>query len=269
MSTERSSLARAFEAMAEDAGHMGAAVSAEQLDLLRDERGKLPGNVFQLVRENERQRGPGRPAGSRNRRSDDLARLYLSKYPDPVLAMGALANTPLDQLIETILIADSTVEREERLFDLIDRAEAMIAEVMKGLSAGVVSEATIDKVTAILDRIFDAAKALKMKPGDLAIKALNLTLAAQRSAAEYIHSKKPVAMDVTHRVDGVILAAPMAPAGATFDQRDELIRKAGEGIARMLADGRIDPAMIANYRMVDGQLVDAEFTEVDDDGGDK
>lgn len=242
---------------------MGAWVSPHQLDLLRDDKGKLPGNVFQLVREGERQRGPGRPAGSRNRRNDDLARLYLSKYPDPVLAMGALANTPLDQLIETILIADSTAEREERLFGLIERAEAMIAGVMKGV-AGAVSDTTIDKVTAILDRVFDAAKALKMKPGDLAIKALNLTLAAHKAAAEYVHSKKPVAVDVTARVDGVIVAAPVAPAGATFDERDSLIRMAGEGIARMLADGRIDPTTIANYRMIDGQLVDAEFADVDD-----
>lgn len=260
---EPSSLERAFRAEASEDAVLGAARSAEQLDMLRGEDGKLPQNVFRLVREAEQaeRRGPGRKPGSRNKRSDDLARLIVHQHGDPVMAMASLYSRPLDQLIELVLIADSTAEREERLLRLIDRAETMIDTMMGLVRTGAVPSEKIDKVTSILDRVFDAAKALKMKPGDLAIKALNLQLAAAKSVAEYVHSKKPVEANVNLGVDGVIVMAG-APQ-ASFDQHDAATRMAADAIAGMLRDGRIEPEQLANYQFVEGEFV--EVADADDD----
>ena len=179
-------------------------------------------------------------------------------------------------MIELVLIADSTAEREERLLGLIDKAEDMIGALMGSIKSGAIFvgesgsmiaadriDKRIDKVSDLLERVFDAAKALKMKPGDLAIKALNLQLAAARATAEYVHSKKPVEAVLTHKTDGVIVMPAVQPA-ATFEQRGELVRQAADGIAKMLESGRIDPAQLADYRFVDGQFVDAEFEDVED-----
>lgn len=245
---------------------MGAATSPEQLELLRGDDGKLPGNVFQMMRAAAAKRGPGRPEGARNRRSDDLAKLIVHQHGDPVMAMAAMYSMPIDQLIELVLIADSTAEREDRLLKLVERAEGLIDALMLTIKAGGGGDALgnkVDKVATLLDRVFDAAKALKMKPGDLAIKALNLQLAAAKATAEYVHSKKPVEANVHVKSDGV-LVMPGAPAGSTFDQSDALVRQAADGIANMLRDGKIEPAQLADYRFVDGQFVDAEFSDVED-----
>ena len=55
---------------------------AEQLELLRDEHGNLPKNVFALARKQ------GRPLGARNKRDQDLAKYIVEKYGDPVDAVG-------------------------------------------------------------------------------------------------------------------------------------------------------------------------------------
>lgn len=265
MSTDRPALERAIirELGSED-GVLGAAQTSEQLDLLRDATGKLPQNVFRLAREEAARRGPGRPAGATNRRNDMLARLVVQQHGDPVMAMASMYSRPLDQLIELVLIADSTAEREERLLGLIDRAEAMIRQCMDLVTSGGLAGDKIDKITGMLDRVFDAAKALKMKPGDLAIKALNLQLAAARSVAEYVHSKKPVEATVNVKTDGVIVM-PAVQSAASFEQKDALVRQAADGIAKMLADGSMDAQQLAEYRFVDGQFVDGEWADVLDD----
>jgi hypothetical protein len=263
MGAEPSSLEKAFTAEAPEDAVLGFAQSAEQLDLLRGDDGKLPQNVFRIVRqEGDRQRGKGRPPGARNKRNDDLAKLIVHQHGDPVMAMASLYSRPLDQLIELVLIADSTAEREERLLALCESAEGMInAMVRKLADGGFVDPSLLNAATHALERVFDAAKALKMKPGDLAIKALNLQLAAAKAVAEYVHSKKPVEANVSVAVDGVMVMAA-APAGSTFDQQDAIVRQAADGIAEMLRDGQIDPARLADFRFVDGQFVEAEFTEV-------
>ena len=58
--------------------------SAQQLDLLRDEDGRLPPNVFALARKQ------GRPPGARNKRDQDLAKYIVEKYGDPVDAIGSV-----------------------------------------------------------------------------------------------------------------------------------------------------------------------------------
>jgi hypothetical protein len=272
MTTQPSSLERAVLDHGGEPSFLGVATSAEQLDLLRDADGKLPQDVFRLVREGKVERGRGRPLNSRNKRNDDVARYYTQRFGDPLIAIGELANTPFDQLIELILVADSTAEREERLLRLIDSAEELIKSLMASIKAGALAagdklDQRIDKVATLLERVFDAAKALKMKPGDLAIKALNLQLAAHKVALEYVHSKKPVEANVNVRSDGVIVGLAPKP-GASVEDKDALLRKAGEGIAKMLADGRVDPSRLGEYRFVDGQFVEGEFSEVVDDGGD-
>lgn len=55
---------------------------AAQLELLRDEHGNLPKNVFALARKQ------GRPPGARNKRDQYLAKYIVEKYGDPVDAVG-------------------------------------------------------------------------------------------------------------------------------------------------------------------------------------
>lgn len=271
MTAKPSSLEAALRDRAGSEGIMGADVSPEQLELLRGADGRLPQNVFRLMRAPER-RGPGRPKDARNKRSQDLAKLIIHKHGDPVMAMAAMYAMPIDQLIELILIADSTAEREERLLQLVDKAGELIDTLMASIKAGglIASDkldSRIDKVSTLLDRVFDAAKALKMKPGDLAIKALNLQLAAAKATAEYVHSKKPVEANVNVKSDGV-LVMPGAPAGATFDAADALVRQAADSIAEALRTGRIEASDLTGLRLIEGQLVDAEWKPVNDGDAD-
>ena len=115
MSTKPSSLEGAAQEFIDSAGDemgapegiMGRRATPEQLDAFRDPKGNLPPNVFQLVRQGEGEtRGPGRPKGSRNKRSDDLARLIAHKYGDPVEYMASLYAMPFDQLVELVKKAD-------------------------------------------------------------------------------------------------------------------------------------------------------------------
>lgn len=112
MSTAPSSLeAAAREQLGEKSngtGITGAENTPEQIDAFRDDRGDLPSNVFQLLRQQdgEAQRGPGRPKGARNKRSQELAKLIAHKYGDPVEYMASLYAMPLDQVIELLKLAD-------------------------------------------------------------------------------------------------------------------------------------------------------------------
>ena len=266
MTVRPSSLEAAIRERAGNEGIMGAAVTSEQLELLRGKDGKLPDNVFRLIRQNSR-KGPGRPLNARNKRSEALSKLIVHQHGDPVMAMASMYSMPIDELIELVLIADSTAEREARLLDLIAKAEDLIDELMKSIKAGGIGSSDsldkrIDKVATLMDRVFDAAKALKMKPGDLAIKALNLQLAAAKATAEYVHSKKPVEANVNVKSDGV-LVMPGAPQGATFDQSDALVRQAADGIANALRKGAIEANQIAGLRLIDGQLVNEDQSPVD------
>lgn len=209
MSTASTSLERAFRA--EVGGLFGGEVDPASIDALRDRHGKLPGNVFQLVRQGEAARGPGRPKGALNRRNADLAKLLDHHGPDPVLWMQSLFAMPLDQLVELLATADG-----------------------KGKSG---------------------------KRGDLAIKALNVQLAAAKAVGEYRHSKKPVEANVNLKSDGVIVMPGMTGGG--FGEIDAATREAGEVIARALAGGSIDVAQLAGMKLLGGQLVDAEFEDVD------
>lgn len=47
-------------------------------------------------------RGPGRPAGARNIRTEQTARVIVARYGDPLIASAAIGNMPLDQLVTFI-----------------------------------------------------------------------------------------------------------------------------------------------------------------------
>ncbi|MFX4085618.1 hypothetical protein ACKU27_11000 [Sphingobium yanoikuyae] len=204
MSTEPSSLEKAMRAVTGES--ITAGMEPEQLDMLRDEKGFLPSDVFRRMR----QRGPGRPAGARNKRNDDLAKLVAQQHGDPVLFMASLYSTPLDQLVELMLIADP------------------------------------------------GGKVQKM--GDIVAKALAVQLQAAKSVAEYTHSKKPVQAEVKVGVDGVIFM----PAASALGQSP--VEQVMGTIAAAVNDGRIDPAQLADLRIVDGEF--AELIGDDEEGDD-
>lgn len=208
---EPSSLMRA---MAAEAGVMpgsvmGVEMEAEQLDLLRDpETQKLPANVFRLARSRAETRGPGRPKGAVNRKSDQLAKLIVGKYGCPVEGMAAIYAMPLDQLVELLLIADGSKDREERLLAIADKAQVLVDRLLDGeAGAGTVNSDQLDRVAELIERLGDFAKLLKTKPGELALKALNTQLQARREVAQYVRSKMPTAIDLNQRAD-VILNIP-------------------------------------------------------------
>jgi len=220
MSTEPSSLEGAIRDEMESQGRLGPLGGAqpEQLDAFREpDTGKLPANVFQLVRQQPGgdARGRGRPKGSKNKRSADLAKLIVHKFGDPVEAMASLYAMPFFDLCEMVRAADPGKDS---------------------------------------------------KRGDIAIKVLNIQLAAAKSVAEYVHSKKPVEAKITSNVDAVIVMPGMGGAASAFDALDADTRRAAEIIGRALTKGEIEATDLAGLRLVDNQLVDAEFTEAEDEG---
>lgn len=202
MGAESSAL---MKAMAAEAGTMlGVEADTEQLDLLRDDDGQLPTDIFRRMRENA-ERGAGRPAGSGNKRTQALAKLIVHKFGDPVEAMASIYAMPLDQLCELLMIADGSRKREERLATSLGD----LRDVIRGALArrGTLSEAQTEQLTTLLDRVEAGFRVLKVKPGELALKAMIMQRDSAREVAQYVHSKMPVAVDVTLRPD-VILNIP-------------------------------------------------------------
>lgn len=261
------------EARESGGGVLGVASDARQLDLLRGPEGRLPSNVFQLTRqEPERARGRGRPKGSRNKRDAALEALIAHKYGDPVEFQASIYAMPLDQLCELLLIADGTIARREKLDGLLvelTRRVREIAEIER--KTGVGDNASIDRLAEACEALESAAQTSAGKPGDIAIKALNLQLAAARTVSEYTHSKKPVEHKVELDNVPTLLMPGFAPQGVDFSQQDQVTRLAGDMLAKALSQGRIETRDIVGLQLRDGQFViDGEAVEVDpeaEDGG--
>ena len=279
MSREPSSIEKAVRAeMGERGEHLaGAQATPKQLDLIAEQHGgKLPSNVFRLLRESEAEgeRGRGRPKGSRNKRNDDLAKLIEHRGGNPVLAMVDMYATPFDQQIQLIYAAEGIAEREERLMrvvdetmELISEARAAVRKMLRGESLILEPEKLIkllEKISDMTERVVDMAKGLKSKPGELAIKVLNLRLAAAKAVAEYHSSKKPVEANVNHNLDGVLIMAGAAARAQTADARAELYERTGREIGEMLKSGAIEPRQLEGYRLDEdsGELVEAEYRDL-------
>lgn len=249
-------------------GVLGVPSEAGQLDLLRDADGKLPSNVFTLVRqEPEKARGPGRPKGAKNKRSAGLSELIKHKYGCPVEFQASLYAMPLDQLCELILVADGTIDRRNQLdamlVDLVGAVRLVAREArLGGAHNGSLAAEGIDRLADACEALENVAKAGAGKPGDVAIKALNLQLAASRVVSEYTDSKKPAEVKVEFDAIPTILM-PGGGAGADFDQQDAVTRLAGGLLAKALRQGRIEAQDIIGLEFRDGQfVVDGEFVEV-------
>jgi hypothetical protein len=236
MSTDTGSLEAAFVDACATRPVLGGVGDVEQLDLLRDGDGKLPADAFRRLR--IEQRGRGRPKDSRNKRNTDLAKLICQKSGDPQLFLSSVYATPLDQLVEMILIAEGVPEREDRLMDLCDTMSAMVRQALEESW----SEARLKVVTKGLEAVERAASALKSKPGEIALKALGHQITAAKEVSPYVHSKKPVEITTTQKLDGVIFMP--APQTTAADPIDAVMRRTVEAINT----GAIDPARIVDMR---------------------
>lgn len=199
MSNEISSLETAIRENVVTDGMMGAETSAEQLDMLRDDDGRLPDNIFQEVR----RRGAGRPRGSGNKLNKKIASIVVHKFGDPVMELANIGFMPLDQLTEIMLVATGNSKVEEKLITMADELIDRIKSIKS--SGGSRDEAEIFEDLA--DKVFNALSKYSVKPGDLAEKALKIKRQALSDVSNYVHSKQPIAVDMTRHAD-VILNIP-------------------------------------------------------------
>jgi hypothetical protein len=82
---------------------------------------------------------------------------------------------------------------------------------------GTLSETQTEQLTTLLDRVESGFRILKVKPGELALKALIAQRDAAREVAQYVHSKMPVAVDVTMRPDVILNIPGLTDAAALQD----------------------------------------------------
>lgn len=206
MSTEPPALVRAVEA--EAGALIGVAASSEQLDLLRGEDGKLPSDVFRRMRADAGPRAAGRPKGSINKNTRQMARLIVERHGDPLLALAESAALPLDQFVELLLAADGSRDREERLLELAERSSRLADRLLDDADSGrMLSDKAVERLEGLVEQAANLARTLKVKPGELALKAFVAQRDTRKIVAEYVHSKMPIAVDVNTRAD-VILNIP-------------------------------------------------------------
>ncbi len=266
MSTNVSSLEKAWHDAARDGstgefapvGIFGTEVSPAQMDMLADENGKMPANVFSIARS----KGPGRPKGSVNKASRDLEKFLLHKYGCPVEFMASVRAMPLDQITHALMDAEGYSKREAKLFELIDKVEEL---QLKALTENW-SEAKLKLLDRMLDRVEKAASSMKAKPGDLATKALSLQLAAARDESRYVRSPMPVQATVTHKSDGTLIMAGAVPSSEWQGDSGpvgQVMRRIADGVNT----GEIDASQLKDIRIVDAEyhVVGEDDDDIDED----
>lgn len=75
------------------------AENPEQPDLLAEQ--PLLGKIAKVDRKDV-PRGPGRPKGARNKRTEELARYILGRYRDPLIGLADVVSTPIDALASAL-----------------------------------------------------------------------------------------------------------------------------------------------------------------------
>lgn len=228
MSTPSSSLEKSFRDAAGGVrvpvGLAGVETDPSQLDLLRDADGKLPGNVFQLIRQGKA-KGPGRPAGAGNKRNAKLAALICERSGDPVLFMSDVYAMPLDQLVELLRAADNVDEQDALLYRLAENVERQVETL---LAKGSYTAADRKMLDGLVDKLGDISKVLRGRPGQLASAALAIQLQAARATAEYVHGKQPVSVHVQGKADMVLLVPGLnAPLTETSGELAAAVGKYG------------------------------------------
>lgn len=109
MSSDRSALVEGLvEASGVEPGEFFA--GAEQMDLLRDDKGQLPADALRQAR-----KGPGRRPGSKNRHQRDIAKWFIQKYGDPLSALGEIMTMPVDVLYEQMVLAQGGESKHKKL----------------------------------------------------------------------------------------------------------------------------------------------------------
>lgn len=241
-------------------GVLGVPTDPQQLDLLADPRGKLPGNVFQLVRaadaaaQGDGKRGPGRPKGSRNKRTAKLEALIPHKYGDPVEFQASIYAMPLDQLCQLLLAADGTIERREQLDEmLVQMAQEIRLLTKTNREQG--DKDAINRLAEACEALEKVAQTSAGKPGDVAIKALNLQMAGARIVSEYVHSKKAVEANVNFNNLPTIVMPGGGMGVPDFAQQDQAVRYAGDMLAKALLNGSVQPQEIVGLEFRDGQFL--------------
>lgn len=270
MSSGGPSLERAAQEVIDSGRESGGAVlgvpsDARQLDMLRGDNDKLPSNIFQVARSQpDRTRGPGRPKGSQNKRNEGLAKLIAHKFGNPVEFQASIYAMPLDQLCELVLIADGTVERQEKLDELLVDLAGRVRELSRN-NRNADNRDGIDRLADACEALERAAKSRASAPGKVALAALNLQLQAAKTVSEYVEQKQATKVEVDmENIPTIVMAAP--GAGRDFEETDKATRIAGEVLARALASGRVQADDIVGLQF-DGEkyIQDGEFVEVDDD----
>lgn len=85
--------AAAVEAAVAEAGPLLPLRDAEQLDLLRDDRGQVARQLVPTA-----PRGRGRPPGARNKRTEAVRAYLLSRYVHPLEVLAQIYSRPVDVL---------------------------------------------------------------------------------------------------------------------------------------------------------------------------
>jgi hypothetical protein len=230
----------------------------QQLELMRAPDGTLPVSAIALGRK------AGRPKGARNKRSKKIAEYYVQRYGDPIDAIGQLANTPLRQLIEVIMEADGSTEREAKLLEGVEEAIECIRSLSKRNWSGDVntSRELAEDLSDAIEKLARAAQAISGKPGKLALDALALQMQAHVKALEYVHGKQPISVDIAGRIDAVIFAPELLKQhGIDPVELESAVNKGG------LAAFDEDRLQIVDATDAEFEPVDGPDDETDETGG--
>lgn len=244
MSTEVSSLEAAVRETVIGAGFLGAETTAEQLDLLRDKDGRLPQDAYRQVRS-----GPGRRPGSTNKLNRKIAQMVVQVHGDPVMELASIGFMPLDQMVETLVIATGQSKIEEKLTDMAERLTAKIEDLQ-----GKASQDYLDTLGELADRVFDAIRRYAMKPGDLAEKAMKIKKSALVDVAPYVHGKQPIVVDINKKPDVILNIAGLTNPAA---------------LAAMADDTELTMEQLQNMQFLPshgGPVQDADYSEIADEG---
>jgi len=120
-------IARTMDLLRAEGGAGEHARAAEQLSLL-----PTPAIAAEL----EERRGPGRPRGSINRSTEEMARYILAHYRDPRLFLAELYNRPVEQLAREL---NTTREKAQRL--QIEAADKLMPYVASKMPVAVTIDA--------------------------------------------------------------------------------------------------------------------------------
>jgi hypothetical protein len=244
VSTEVSSLEAAVRETVIGAGFLGAETTAEQLDLLRDKDGRLPQDAYRQVRS-----GPGRRPGSTNKLNRKIAQMVVQVHGDPVMELASIGFMPLDQMVETLVIATGQSKIEEKLTDMAERLTAKIEDLQ-----GKASQDYLDTLGELADRVFDAIRRYAMKPGDLAEKAMKIKKSALVDVAPYVHGKQPIVVDINKKPDVILNIAGLTNPAA---------------LAAMADDTELTMEQLQNMQFLPshgGPVQDADYSEIADEG---